>query len=295
MKTVVINGSSYNIPEEGDENWGTYFSDTIEALATDAIYTDSIQTLKNKTIQDSNIIVSASKTIKDKDGNIVINESGEANKENTTLDTSTVKFPTNRLAKEYADTKIAKATNITAINDIGIADNQIALFNLSNKDIRTSSKTIATTVTSTDTTIPTSKAVVDYIDAQPIGLPTTPNVWNGQHPQMLVTSQNSQEESVGGGLTFVDAYPHEIATKIGTYTPQAINFYTISDGSFVSVYIPMTVSGGSGNGIAVIAKYNSSIYGVLYEGTVGGGNQLLNFASLSFGSPPPDGLVYMLS
>jgi len=32
-----------------------------------------------------------------------------ANKENTTMDTSTTKYPTNRLAKEYSDTKLAKA------------------------------------------------------------------------------------------------------------------------------------------------------------------------------------------
>ena len=30
----------------------------------------------------------------------------QANKENTTLDTSTTKYPTNRLVKEYADTKV---------------------------------------------------------------------------------------------------------------------------------------------------------------------------------------------
>lgn len=34
-----------------------------------------------------------------------------ANKENTTLDTSTTKYPTNRLAKEYSDSKVADAIN----------------------------------------------------------------------------------------------------------------------------------------------------------------------------------------
>lgn len=35
-------------------------------------------------------------------------------------------------------TKLAKATNVTAITDTGIADGEIAVFNLTNKDIRTS-------------------------------------------------------------------------------------------------------------------------------------------------------------
>lgn len=60
--------------------------------------------------------------------------------------------------------KIAKATNVTAINDTGIADGEIAVFNLSNKDIRTSDKTIVTTLGSDDTSVPTSKAVKDVTD-----------------------------------------------------------------------------------------------------------------------------------
>ena len=61
-------------------------------------------------------------------------------------------------------TKIAKTTNVTAINDTDIADGEIAVFNLSNKDIRTSDKTIVTTLGSDDTTVPTSKAVKDVTD-----------------------------------------------------------------------------------------------------------------------------------
>ena len=95
------------------------------------------------------------------------------NKENTTLDTSTTKYPTNRLTKEYADTKLAKATNITAINDTGIADGEIMVANLTNKDIRTSDKTIVTTLGADDTTVPTSKAVKDVTDAKaPLASPT---------------------------------------------------------------------------------------------------------------------------
>lgn len=63
-------------------------------------------------------------------------------------------------------TKIDKATNITALNDTGIADGEIAVFNLTNKDIRTSDKTLVTTLGNDDTTVPTSKAVKDVTDGK---------------------------------------------------------------------------------------------------------------------------------
>ena len=60
--------------------------------------------------------------------------------------------------------KLDKTTNVTAINDAGIADGEIAVFNLTGKDIRTSDKTIVTTLGTDDTTVPTSKAVKDVTD-----------------------------------------------------------------------------------------------------------------------------------
>jgi len=79
---------------------------------------------------------------------------------------SDVKYPSQKATKTYADAKIAKTTNITALNETGIADGQIALFNKTNKDIRTSSKTIVTTLGADDTTVPTSKAVKDVTDGK---------------------------------------------------------------------------------------------------------------------------------
>ncbi len=79
---------------------------------------------------------------------------------------SDTKVASQNATKTYSDTKIAKATNVTAINDSGIADGEIALFNLTNKDIRTSDKTITTTLGSDDTTVPTSKAVKDVTDPE---------------------------------------------------------------------------------------------------------------------------------
>ena len=60
---------------------------------------------------------------------------------------------------------IPKTTNITALNETGIADGELAVFNLTNKDIRTSNVTIATSVGADHTTVPTSQAVAEAITA----------------------------------------------------------------------------------------------------------------------------------
>lgn len=84
-----------------------------------------------------------------------------------TLADSDTKIPTSKAVKTYADGKIAKTTNITSLNETGIADGEIAVFNLSNKDIRTSNVLISTDGTlagNADTNVPTEKAVKTYAD-----------------------------------------------------------------------------------------------------------------------------------
>lgn len=49
----------------------------------------------------------------------------QANKENTTLDTSTTKYPTNRLVKEYADTKQGLDATLTALAGLATGANKI--------------------------------------------------------------------------------------------------------------------------------------------------------------------------
>lgn len=74
-----------------------------------------------------------------------------------------------KATKTYADTKIPKATNVTAITDTGIADGEIAVFNLSAKDIRTSNVLISTDGTlagNADTNVPTEKATKTYADGK---------------------------------------------------------------------------------------------------------------------------------
>jgi len=74
-----------------------------------------------------------------------------------------------KAVKTYADTKIAKTTNITSLNETGIADGEIAVFNLTNKDIRTSNVLISTDGTpagNADTNVPTEKATKTYADTK---------------------------------------------------------------------------------------------------------------------------------
>ncbi len=49
---------------------------------------------------------------------------------------SNSKVASQAATKTYADTKIAKTTNVTSINETGIADNKLAIFNNTSKDIR---------------------------------------------------------------------------------------------------------------------------------------------------------------
>jgi len=73
--------------------------------------------------------------------------------------------PSAKATKTYADTKIAKTTNVTAINETGIADGEVAVFNLTNKDIRTSNKTLPTgdVVGTTDTQTLTNKTLTSPV------------------------------------------------------------------------------------------------------------------------------------
>lgn len=66
-----------------------------------------------------------------------------------------------KATKTYADNKLAKTTDVTAINDTGIADGEVAVFNKTNKDIRTSDKTLPTgdIVGTTDTQTLTNKTL----------------------------------------------------------------------------------------------------------------------------------------
>ena len=127
----------------------------------------------------------------------------------TTLGADDTTVPTSKAVKDVTDGKIPKTTNITALNETGIADGEICVFNPTNKDIRTSDRTIVTTLGSDDTTVPTSKAVKDVADGK-----------------LLITTANSPKRSiflscVGGWLPTTS--PAGAVTKTETSTNK-VNF-----------------------------------------------------------------------
>ncbi|MDD4381727.1 MAG: hypothetical protein PHE21_00045 [Candidatus Dojkabacteria bacterium] len=156
---------------------------------------------------------------------------------------SDVKVPTQKAVKTYADTKIPKTTNITALNETGIADGEVAVFNLTNKDIRTSNVLISTDGTLTgdaDTNIPTEKAVKTYIDG-------TKFVWEGAWVTSTAYQVNDVIEENGSAYICVTAHTS------GTFATD------LSAGKW-----DLFVEGVGGNSIQVDSSGGTSdTYGVL--------------------------------
>ena len=97
--------------------------------------------------------------------------------------------------------KIAKTTNITSLNETGIADGEVAIFNLTNKDIRTSNVLISTDGTlagDADTNIPTEKAVKTYVDNSSF-------TWKGEWVTATAYAVNDTIQQGGSGYVCVTA------------------------------------------------------------------------------------------
>lgn len=124
---------------------------------------------------------------------------------------------------------IAKTTNITSLNETGIADGELAVFNLTNKDIRTSNVTITTTIGADHTTVPTSQAVAEAIVAG-----------GGYTDEM---AQDAVGGMVNTTLTYTDSTPELKVTN--PVTPETIGF-TITAGTTpktLTVALDASVSG----------------------------------------------------
>jgi len=109
--------------------------------------TTDTQTLTSKTLTSPVIDTGVS-------GTAILDEDNMASNSDT-------KLATQQSIKAYADTKITKAPNITSIDDTGIADGEVAIFDLTNKKIKTSDKTLPTgaIVGTTDTQTLTNKTI----------------------------------------------------------------------------------------------------------------------------------------
>jgi hypothetical protein len=91
------------------------------------------------------------------------------------LGSSDALVPSQNAVKAYADNnKISKSINVETIDGTGIADNQLAVYDLTNKKIKTSGKIISTDGTfndNSDSLVPTQKAVKTYISNSAPTLP----------------------------------------------------------------------------------------------------------------------------
>jgi hypothetical protein len=108
--------------------------------STTAIDTDYVA-IDNSTLTDAKKITKANFLKEDRE-DIALRELA-SNKTTVLSPSNDVLFPTVKAVNNGLDLKLSKTTNIIALNDAGIADGEIAVFNLTNKDIRSSNKTIS--------------------------------------------------------------------------------------------------------------------------------------------------------
>jgi hypothetical protein len=174
-----------------------------------------------------------------------------------------------------ATLKLAKAPNVTSIDDVGIADDEIAIFDLTNKKIKTSNIKVSTTVGNDNTTIPTSKAVKDFTHAHIHPNLTPLSMLNSEEYGWHFTAQNNYfsddlfyaSETINAILIIAQgtAYGDMIAF-ISNYaiTGQAVAILTASyDGALEEWIVPeqrigeISISGITTNntGIATLDSY----------------------------------------
>jgi len=186
--------------------------------------------------------------------------------------------------------KLDKATNVTAINDAGIADGEIVVFNLTGKDIRTSDKTIVTTLGTDDTTVPTSKAVKDVTDlksptASPTftGTPASVTAAAGIDTTQIATTAFVQSESgirfermLTGSLYPTTFIPY-VVTCSSTITTAMASTSTLPGGANILIQAYKNVSG-------VVAIATDSIFLADTPITITTSNTLTNKRYIAYGT-----------
>ena len=143
--------------------------------------------------------------------------------------------------------KIDKATNVTAITDTGIADGEIAVFNLSNKDIRTSNVLISTDDTlagDADTNVPTEKAVKTYVDAVSSSLTASLPVFTDANSKLITKS---------------------LLAAVQTLRAQPAGAYELTDGATIPIdwdngATQYVVLGATGRTVTFANPVNGAVY-----------------------------------
>ena len=170
--------------------------------------------------------------------NITYVPENQANKENSTLDTSTTKYPTNRLAKEYADSKVADAINNGTTT---IAPSQNAVFDA----LALKADDSAVVHDTGDETI----AGIKTFSSDPIIPDEVYGAgWNGSLEPPTKNAVYDKIETIGGSSDF-SALTNIIYTDyiiIGSDTSFGIGFANQSSGTGAQVLYPNSEEGYNG-------------------------------------------------
>ena len=203
-----------------------------KALPTgDFVGTTDTQTLTNKTLTSPVINTGVS-------GTAILDEDNMASN-------SATKLATQQSIKAYADTKIAKATNVTSIDDAGIADGEVAIFDLTNKKIKTSDKTLPSgaIVGTTDTQTLTNKTLTNPKLNEDVAVTIKASELNGMLSGWI---------PAGETWTYASATSFKISgDKTGKYqtedklklTQTTAKYFRITDISYSSPNTTVTVDG----------------------------------------------------
>jgi len=171
--------------------------------------------------------------------------------------------------------KIDKATNVTAITDTGIADGEIAVFNLSNKDIRTSNVLISTDDTlagDADTNVPTEKAVKTYVDAVSSSLTASLPVFTDANSKLITKSLLAAVQTLraqpAGAISLADSATLAIDWNSGA------TYYIILE--------------GTGRTVTFANPVNGQVYRIIIQQDANGSRTITTWPTIKWagGSPP---------
>lgn len=151
---------------------------------------------------------------------------------------SDTKVASQKATKTYADTKLAKATNVTEIDDAGIADGEVAIFDLTNKKIKTSDKTLPTgdIVGTTDPQTLSGKTLTS---------PLFEGTWNGWIDAKETWTYASADDptytfTISGDLS--GKYSAGMRVKL---TQTTVKYFIITKVAYSSPNTTITVYGGT--------------------------------------------------
>lgn len=253
LKTKYENG---DIPNAQD------FIDFIDSKANNILEHDiRANTTGNPSVinADGVINITDAASLKDKNGNVIINDSGvitgtitgmsdkedKSNKENIVLDTSTTKYPTNRLVKENIDSINTSISNLTAFDisttetGISVQDSLNSKQPIGSYELQSNKENI--TLDNSPIKYPTNRLVRQEIDAI---------IVSGGSLQSLSDVHFETGEPLDGDMLIYDANISKwkpTRTSIIEYisTPQTLvsnSFVTFNTSSSGDCFIPSAVS-----------------------------------------------------